>query len=407
MVEHEILVKEYYEDQKALTTSERLQKAGRRRAEQIKRWRENSKNDTGSRKKRIPKIRFSNNIILLDAAARNDVDEVRKLLLSGVDPNQGDDDGLTALHQSCIDDFEDVVRLLIENGADVNAKDTESWTPLHAAATCGHKNICKILIDNGANILAVNADQSISFDICEENSECIYYLQNEMRKRNITQKDIENARKAEEMKILADVAKITEMSDDVNVLDSDGATLLHLAASNGYVDLARRLLGEAISINAQDNDGWTPLHAAACWMQPEIIALLSRVPDIDPFIETRFKERAVQIAHDKDCKALLEDLEREKSKLNSLKLSQNRPSMASRESIRGSKRNIKRNGETSAKYRDLQQEKITTTSMTEAEPKPTSDSSSKEQRPSLKNVSVNHHENESGNKESKDCCVIC
>ena len=74
---------------KALTTSERLQKAGRRRAEQvpgntlsvlngffkIKRWRENSKNDTGSRKKRIPKIRFSNNIILLDAAARNEVDE--------------------------------------------------------------------------------------------------------------------------------------------------------------------------------------------------------------------------------------------------------------------------------------------------------------------------------------------
>ena len=36
---------------------------------------------------------------------------VRKLLLNGVDPNQGDDDGLTALHQSCIDDFEDVVRL--------------------------------------------------------------------------------------------------------------------------------------------------------------------------------------------------------------------------------------------------------------------------------------------------------
>lgn len=79
---------------------------------------------------------------------------------------------------------------------------------------------------SGANILAVNADQSISFDICEENSECIYYLQNEMRKRNITQKDIENARKAEEIKILADVAKITEMSGDVNILDSDGATLV-------------------------------------------------------------------------------------------------------------------------------------------------------------------------------------
>ena len=67
----------------------------------------------------------------------------------------------------------------------------------------------------------------------------------------------------------------------------------------------------------------------------KIIALLSRVPDIDPFIETRFKERAVQITHDKDCKALLEELEREKSKLNNLgPRSHNRPSMNSRESIR-------------------------------------------------------------------------
>ena len=75
--------------------------------------------------------------------------------------------------------------------------------------------------------------------------------------------------------------------------------------------------------------GWELTHFT------QIIALLSRVPDIDPFIETRFKERAVQITHDKDCKALLEELEREKSKLNNLgPRSHNRPSMNSRESIR-------------------------------------------------------------------------
>ena len=82
------------------------------------------------------------------------------------------------------------------------------------------------LIPSGANILAVNADQSISFDICEENSECIYYLQNEMRKRNITQKDIENARRSEEMKILNDVIKTAEAGGDVNILDADNATLV-------------------------------------------------------------------------------------------------------------------------------------------------------------------------------------
>ena len=35
---------------------------------------------------------------------------VRRLLESGVNPNQGDEDGLTALHQSCIDDFEELVK---------------------------------------------------------------------------------------------------------------------------------------------------------------------------------------------------------------------------------------------------------------------------------------------------------
>jgi hypothetical protein len=23
-------------------------------------------------------------------------------------------------------------------------------------------------------------------------------------------------------------------------------------------------------VNIQDNDGWTPIHAAACWMQPDV-----------------------------------------------------------------------------------------------------------------------------------------
>ena len=35
---------------------------------------------------------------------------VERLLKENVDPNQGDEDGLTALHQSCIDDFEELVK---------------------------------------------------------------------------------------------------------------------------------------------------------------------------------------------------------------------------------------------------------------------------------------------------------
>ena len=55
---------------------------------------------------------------------------------------------------------------------------------------------------SGADILAVNADQSISFDICEERSECLFYLQNEMRRAGITQKDIDKARKSQELSLI-------------------------------------------------------------------------------------------------------------------------------------------------------------------------------------------------------------
>lgn len=40
---------------------------------------------------------------------------VERLLKETVDPNQGDEDGLTALHQSCIDDFEDLVKGIYQN----------------------------------------------------------------------------------------------------------------------------------------------------------------------------------------------------------------------------------------------------------------------------------------------------
>lgn len=40
---------------------------------------------------------------------------VERLLKENVDPNQGDEDGLTALHQSCIDDFEDLVKGIYQN----------------------------------------------------------------------------------------------------------------------------------------------------------------------------------------------------------------------------------------------------------------------------------------------------
>ena len=48
---------------------------------------------------------------------------------------------------------------------------------------------------------------------------------------------------------------------------------VHFAAANGYAELLRYFLTyNPIAVNAQDKDGWTPLHASACWCQVSVLA---------------------------------------------------------------------------------------------------------------------------------------
>jgi hypothetical protein len=55
-----------------------------------------SRNGLGGQRRGIT---FEPSIMLLEAAARNDLEEVRRLLEAGVSPDSTNEDGLTALHQ--------------------------------------------------------------------------------------------------------------------------------------------------------------------------------------------------------------------------------------------------------------------------------------------------------------------
>ncbi|XP_022045686.1 protein phosphatase 1 regulatory subunit 16A [Acanthochromis polyacanthus] len=296
-----------------LSATERLKHAQKRRAQQLKAWAQMEKDAArGSRAKadkkkpRTTKVKFPNAVTLLDATARNDLNEVRELLNSGVSPDLVNEDGLTALHQCCIDDFVEIVQCLLDAGACVNACDSELWTPLHAAATCGHTGLVQLLIQAGADLLAVNADGNMPYDLCEDEA-TLELLEMVMAEQGITQDRIDECRGAKETAMVADIRALVESGADLNAQDNNGATLLHIASANGYVSVAELLLENSAQVEVKDSDGWTPLHAASCWGQIQLVELLV-AHGASLNAKSVLEETPLDVCMDEEVRAKLMDL---------------------------------------------------------------------------------------------------
>ncbi|XP_069588278.1 protein phosphatase 1 regulatory subunit 16A [Ranitomeya imitator] len=296
-----------------MSTQERLRHAQKRRAQQLKRWAQGEKEAPGRRPKsrRVGaragrRVLFPQNVTLLEAGARNDAEEVRQLLQSGFSANLCNEDGLTALHQCCIDDYEEIVRLLLDAGADVNACDSELWTPLHAAATCGHLHLVELLIQHNANLLAVNSDGNMPYDLCEDDV-TLDHIETAMADQGITQEKIEEARAATEVMMVSDIRQLLESGAEVNAQDAAGTSLLHIAAANGYVAAAELLLEHMASLNARDSDGWEPLHAAACWGQMQLVEMLV-AHGADLNTKSLLDETPLDVCSDEDVRAKILEL---------------------------------------------------------------------------------------------------
>lgn len=90
---------------------------------------------------------------LLHIAVENGRDVIVQILLEqGIEIDERDSNGLTALHHAVRHRHETVLQLLLQSGADVNACDNRGWTPIHQAAASGYEAGVRLLLLYGVNL---------------------------------------------------------------------------------------------------------------------------------------------------------------------------------------------------------------------------------------------------------------
>ncbi|XP_029378931.1 protein phosphatase 1 regulatory subunit 12A isoform X2 [Echeneis naucrates] len=257
----------------------RSEAAKQRRQDQLQRWlgsetdrtAAEARGSSGGSGSRRTKVRFAQGAVFMAACSAGDREEVAALLRQGADINHANIDGLTALHQACIDENAEMVQFLVESGSEVNRGDNEGWTPLHAAASCGFIQITKYLIEHGAQVGAVNSEGELPLDVATEDA-MERFLKAEIKKQAI---DVDKARKEEERIMLQDAMAVLAGGGTLTPHPNTKATALHVAAAKGYIEVLKVLLQCGVDVDSRDIDSWTPLHAAAHWGQEEVCTLLA------------------------------------------------------------------------------------------------------------------------------------
>uniref|UniRef100_S4RZ36 Protein phosphatase 1 regulatory subunit n=1 Tax=Petromyzon marinus TaxID=7757 RepID=S4RZ36_PETMA len=245
---------------------------------------------------------------------------------------------------ACIDENFDMVKFLVERDANINQADNEGWTPLHAAASCGYIDIAKYLIAHGANVAAVNSESELPLDITEDEA-LEDMLQEELSKHGVDQ---DAARKEEEQVMMRDARQWLNSGriDEVRHPKS-GGTALHVAAAKGYIDVIKLLLQAGFDVNVRDNDGWTPLHAAAHWGKDEACRVL-----VENFCNMEALNKVGQTAFDVSDEDVLSYLEELQTKQKTMKIEKEKQPINSEIIESNDTNSIKSRGKTNIEWQE-------------------------------------------------------
>ncbi|XP_034698942.1 potassium channel AKT1 [Vitis riparia] len=160
------------------------------------------------------------------ATLRGDDLLLHQLLKRGLDPNESDSNGRTALHIAASKGSENCVLLLLDYGAGPNNRDSEGVVPLWEAMVGGHESVIQLLVDNGANINSGDVGH-FACTAAEQNN----------------------------LKLLK---QIVHYGGDVTQPKNTGNTALHAAVCEENIEMVKFLLDQGADIDRTNDHGWTP-----------------------------------------------------------------------------------------------------------------------------------------------------
>ena len=152
--------------------------------------------------------------------------------------------GVTPLHVAAEDGHAAVVSLLIQATASLNVKNDDDKAPLHVAAEAGHAAIVALLIAAGAYWGDTACAIGLTANPAGATPPCL------------------NLHQAVTGGHVSAVAALIAAKADVDAQDEDGRTPLHLAVRSNHAAIVDALLAAKANVNLQDENGSTPLHWA-------------------------------------------------------------------------------------------------------------------------------------------------
>lgn len=190
-------------------------------------------------------------LVCMNISFINDISKQGKGTFFGqISFNQDDSIEVRAIISAILDDDLRLIRLLLARGVDVNLKDKHGWTPLFHSVKRNNLTITSFLLGNGADPNTFSIDmQSV---------------------KRITPLHLATAQGN------LDITKLLlAYGADVNANGDNGNTPLHRAAedSNNSV-IVQELISQGANVNAKNSKGRTPL--MLCCHEPKMIDLLAK-----------------------------------------------------------------------------------------------------------------------------------